>query len=111
MKYIDNAGDIWEDAGAGFVRVVQMNGRPAGYAEPLERARADEEWGPLRPLNDADDEPQNDPSDSLPRVTDVMGRADVFQAAHALVKGLEWGGEDPSVYDVLSVAKWLEGEG
>ncbi|MFF9525387.1 hypothetical protein ACF1DV_25910 [Streptomyces achromogenes] len=42
--------------------------------------------------------------------SDVMDRAEVFRAAHALVADLEWD-EAASVYDVLQVAKWLEGEG
>ncbi|MEV0444033.1 hypothetical protein AB0I84_45290 [Streptomyces spectabilis] len=40
-----------------------------------------------------------------------MTRASVFQSAHALVVGLEWGEEKPSVHDILNVAKWLEAEG
>ncbi|WDM17659.1 hypothetical protein J3S85_37770 [Streptomyces lavenduligriseus] len=47
---------------------------------------------------------------SLADANEVMDRAEVFRAAHALVDGLEWD-EKPSVYDVLQVAKWLEGEG
>ncbi|MFD5161023.1 hypothetical protein ACFWMJ_23590 [Streptomyces hawaiiensis] len=47
---------------------------------------------------------------SLSDDAEVMDRADVFRAAHALVKDLEWD-EKASVYDVLQVAKWLEGEG
>lgn len=46
-----------------------------------------------------------------PTISDVMDRSAVFQSAHALVTGLKWDeSESPSVYDVLSVAKWLEGE-
>ncbi|GAB1326946.1 hypothetical protein [Streptomyces sennicomposti] len=109
MRYIDKDGDTWEDAEPGSLRIVQAKDKcDVGLTVRLERA--EEMYGPFTPLPDHD-EPQNDPSDALPRVTDVMGRADVFQAAHALVKGLEWGDEKPSVYDVLNVAKWLEGEG
>ncbi|MFE0326309.1 hypothetical protein ACFW08_05770 [Streptomyces sp. NPDC058960] len=47
---------------------------------------------------------------SMSEPAEVMDRADVFRSAHALVQGLEWD-EKASVYDVLQVAKWLEGEG
>jgi hypothetical protein len=47
---------------------------------------------------------------SFADAADVMDRADVFRAAHALVQGQEWD-EKASVYDVLQVAKWLEGDG
>ncbi|MFJ6636593.1 hypothetical protein ACIQMR_35295 [Streptomyces sp. NPDC091376] len=39
----------------------------------------------------------------------VMDRGDLFRAAHALVKSLEWD-EAFSVYDVLQVSKFLEEE-
>jgi hypothetical protein len=39
-----------------------------------------------------------------------MTRTDIFQAAHALVQGLEWDAK-ANVYDVLQVAQWLEGVG
>jgi len=106
VKYIDRSGDTWEDSTSGTVRIVVMGGNPVTQAEPWPREMAEEKWGPFRPV--AAGEPQEDVSDELPRVTDVMDRATVFQTAHSLVKGLEWGEEKPSVYDVLSVAKWLE---
>ncbi|MGW0468313.1 hypothetical protein ACWDX6_24060 [Streptomyces sp. NPDC003027] len=37
----------------------------------------------------------------------LLTRSDLFRAAHALVRGLEWG-EKFSVYDVLQVARFLE---
>lgn len=110
MRYTDNGGDVWEDVADGYVRVIRMGGRDVTYAEPCEIEHAERQWGPLRPIVD-DDEAPDALSDSLPRVTDVMDRAAVFQSAHALVTGLEWGEEKASVYDVLQVAKWLEGEG
>ncbi|MCM2391735.1 hypothetical protein [Streptomyces albipurpureus] len=42
----------------------------------------------------------------LSAVEDVMDRADVFRAAHALISNLPWG-ETVGVYDVLQVAKFL----
>jgi hypothetical protein len=107
MRYIDTTGDTWEDAEDGNLRVVAAK-LPGDVGLVFTRDDAEEMYGPLRPVADVE-APQNDPSDGLPTVTDVMDRASVFQSAHALVKGLEWGGEEPSVYDVLNVAKWLEG--
>jgi hypothetical protein len=107
MKYTDKSGDTWADIGDDWVRIVVMGGHPVTDSEPCSREFADERWGPLAPLPyDAVDEP----SAGLPTVSDVMGRASVFQAAHALVQGLEWD-EKAGVYDVLQVAKWLEGDG
>ncbi|AKZ59180.1 hypothetical protein SAM23877_6135 [Streptomyces ambofaciens ATCC 23877] len=110
MKYIDRSGDTWEDVSAGIVRIVVMGGEPVKFAEPWDRDAAEEKWGPFAP-GDTPAEPQEAPSPVLPTVEGVMSRASVFQSAHALVTGLAWGDEEkPSVYDVLSVAKWLEGD-
>lgn len=106
MRYTDNGGDIWEDAGAGMVRVVEIRGDDVYDSEASEIDDVEQKWGPLTPLVDIVDAPEP-PADGLPTVSDVMGRASVFQSAHALVSGLEWG-EDATVYDVLQVAKWLE---
>lgn len=107
MKYIDTTGDTWEDAEDGNLRVVAAK-LPGDVGLVFTRDDAESMYGPLRPLVE---EPQGDASEAMTRVSDVMDRAAVFQSAHALVKGLEWGDEAPSVYDVLNVAKWLEGEG
>ncbi len=109
MKYTDRSGDTWEEVSAGIVRIVVMGGEPVPSAEPWERDAAEEKWGPFQPSGTQ--EPQDAPSSVLPTVEGVMSRASVFQSAHALVTGLPWGEEEkPSVYDVLSVAKWLEGD-
>jgi hypothetical protein len=104
--YIDRDGDTWEPYGDGSELrcVVRANGDPGGGVLP--RREVETEFGPLRPVDG--EEPQSGASDALPTVEGVMSRASVFQSAHALVTGLEWGEEKPSVYDVLSVAKWLE---
>ncbi|MEU1200141.1 hypothetical protein ABZ446_28500 [Streptomyces sp. NPDC005813] len=97
MKYVDRDGDTWEERGDDVLVCV----RTSDYAfEGVEKCRAEveSEFGPLVPVKDEPD---------LPTVSDVMDRAAIFQSAHALVKGLKWA-EDASVYDVLSVAKWLE---
>jgi hypothetical protein len=108
-KYTDNAGDVWESAGDTHLRLVECEGRPVVDGELCPRDEVREMWGPLTLVDG--EEPQDAPSAGLPRVTDVMDRAAVFQSAHALVTGLKWGeSESPSVYDVLSVAKWLEGD-
>lgn len=107
MKYLDEGGDIWEDVGDGMVRVIRLGGETPEDPDPCTREYAEEQWGPFTSL--ADDAVL--PAHGLPTVAEVMDRASVFQNAHALVKGLEWGEERPSVYDVLNVAKWLEGEG
>jgi hypothetical protein len=109
VKYTDKSGDTWADIGDDWVRVVVMGGQVVTDSEPCSREFVDERWGPLAPLAE-DDEPLSAPSADLPTVSDVMGRASVFQAAHALVQGLEWD-EKAGVYDVLQVAKWLEGDG
>jgi hypothetical protein len=109
VKYTDNGGDVWEDVGDGEVRVVVMGGTDVTDSESAPREHVEEKWGPLTPLVDVIDAAEL-PSDGLPTVADVMDRATVFQSAHALVSGLKWGEEAPSVYDVLNVAKWLEGE-
>lgn len=110
MRYIDTDGDEWETLPGGTLRVVRSDSADTIGLE-LSRASVERSYGPLRPLvASADDAEQ--PSDGLPSVSDVMSRAGIFQSAHALVTGLEWDqSEKPSVYDVLSVAKWLEGEG
>lgn len=107
MRYIDNVGDTWEDAEDGNLRVIAARA-PGDVGLVFSRTDAEEMYGPLRPVGV--EEPQDAPSQPLPTVEGVMSRASVFQSAHALVKGLEWGEEKPSVYDVLNVAKWLEGE-
>ncbi|WP_406324078.1 hypothetical protein [Streptomyces niveus] len=49
--------------------------------------------------------------ESTVRLEFLMDRSDDFRAAHALVSGLEWEGDEKfSVYDVLQVAKFLGGE-
>ncbi|MFJ4768483.1 hypothetical protein ACIP88_05100 [Streptomyces uncialis] len=109
MKYIDKDGDTWQAFGDadGLVCIARANGTPAGGI--LTRSAVEEVFGPLRSVEDV--ESKDAASDGLPRVTDVLDRAAVFRSAHALVWGMEWGeGESLSVYDVLSVAKWLEGD-
>ncbi|MEU3986098.1 hypothetical protein AB0F77_39580 [Streptomyces sp. NPDC026672] len=109
MRYIDSGGDVWEDVTDGMVRVVVLGGAEVDHGEPSEMDHVEETWGPLVPIVDVAEAPEP-PSDVLPTVSAVMDRASVFQSAHALVTGLTWDeGEQPSVYDVLSVAKWLEG--
>lgn len=110
MQYIDDCGDTWEDASAGYVRAIVVSGNPVTDAEAFPREHANTVWGPLVPIWADSDEPLSDPFTDLPTVSDVMGRAEVFQAAHALVTGLKWA-EDASLYDVLQVAKWLEAGG
>lgn len=39
----------------------------------------------------------------------VMDRADIFRAAYALVRSLEWSGYTVDVMDVTRVAEFLEG--
>lgn len=101
MKYIDQDGDVWEEQGDALVCVSTDD----EDFRDVERSRSDVEasFGPLHPYEERDES-------DLPTVDDVMDRAAVFQSAHALVQGLEWD-EKASVYDVLQVAKWLEGEG
>ncbi len=109
MKYIDDGGDIWEDVGDGMVRIIEVQGDEVTDAEACTLTDVEETFGPLTILDE--DAPER-PSDSLPTVSDVMSRASVFQSAHALVKGLEWDEREwASIHDVLTVAKWLEGEG
>ncbi|MET9126921.1 hypothetical protein [Streptomyces sp. NPDC004528] len=105
MKYTDNGGDTWEETTPGLVRVVVLGGVAVTDSQPSAIDYVTEKWGPLTPLDDSDYEPAEP---SLPTVSDVMSRADVFQAANSLVKGMGLT-EAASVYDVLSVAKWLEG--
>ena len=109
MKYVDTDGDVWEESGDGRLTCVASS--VAGYeGTSHERDHVEQHHGPLRPLV-ALTEDAEPPSDGLPTVSDVMSRATVFQTAHALVTGLKWDdSEKASVYDVLSVAKWLEGE-
>ncbi|MFD4699790.1 hypothetical protein [Streptomyces niveus] len=46
--------------------------------------------------------------ESTMRLLRQMNRVDDFRAAHTLVSGLKWEGEETySVYDVLQVAKFL----
>lgn len=99
MKYIDNDGDTWEERAD--VLVCVQTGVPGFEGTEKSRAEVEDEFGPLVPVSDEPD---------FPTVSDVMDRAAIFQAAHALVKGLDWD-ENASVYDVLQVAKWLEGDG
>jgi hypothetical protein len=103
MKYRDKDGDVWEEASDDNLQCIAS--ATAGFlGMMLVREVVEEEYGPLQPADER-------PSGELPTVEDVMSRADVFHTAHALVTGLPWEGtEKPSVYDVLSVAKWLEGE-
>ncbi|MEU3729976.1 hypothetical protein AB0E81_11285 [Streptomyces sp. NPDC033538] len=111
MRYIDNTGDTWEDAEEETLRVVSAQ-MPGDVGLVFTRSSAEELYGPLRPLADGTSvEPQDAPLPALPSITDVMDRADVFRAAHALVADLKWDEREyPAVFDVLSVAKWLEGD-
>jgi hypothetical protein len=108
VRYTDKDGDVWEDVGSG--RLLCVSSSVAGFEGVSYGVEyVEEQYGPLRAAREAgSDEPAE--SDDLPTVADVMSRADIFQSAHALVKGLEWD-EKASVYDVLQVAKWLEGDG
>ncbi|PPS86440.1 hypothetical protein [Streptomyces sp. MH60] len=112
MKYLDRDGDTWEtlsDSPAWLLCTKSKVDGFAGQARPTEDAET--EYGPLRPVSDdAPIEPLEAPSAALPSTTDVMERGDIFRAAHALVRDLEWDEREyPAVFDVLSVAKWLEG--
>lgn len=111
MKYLDKDGDTWEEAEDGTLHIVTARA-PADVGLTATRELADVKYGPLRPVaDDTPVEPQNAPSATLPSITDVIDRAAIFQSAHALVTGLTWSDDEkPSVYDVLQVAKWLEGE-
>jgi hypothetical protein len=109
VKYIDRDGDTWEDTEDGRLRIVTSR-NPTDVGLTSDRAAAETRYGPLRPLTEGTAEPQDAPSPALPTVEGVLSRASVFQSAHALVTGLSWGEEKPTVYDVLSVAKWLEGD-
>ncbi|MGW2950761.1 hypothetical protein [Streptomyces eurythermus] len=107
MKYIDRGGDTWETVAPGYIRVVVMRGADTPDSEPWDVDVVEEKWGPLRPLVESADAVKPD----IPTVESVMSRGDIYRAAHALVAGLAWGeSEKPSVYDVLQVAKWLEGD-
>lgn len=111
MKYTDAGGDIWEDAGDGMVRVVEMAGADVNDSEPAELEHVEAKWGPLTPLVEVVDAPER-AQDGLPTVSEVMDRASVFQSAHALVTGLKWDEREwASIHDVLQVAKWMEGDG
>jgi hypothetical protein len=110
VKYIDKDGDVWEEAEDNCLRLVEAKDA-ADVGITARRDKVADLHGPLRTYTGAAGAAPDAPSDDLPRVTDVMDRATVFQSAHALVTGLKWGeSESPSVYDVLSVAKWLEGD-
>lgn len=104
MKFIDRDGDTWEAVSEDILRCIErVDGGPSGGELP--RAECEDEYGPLRPVGDDDEEPE--PA-SGPTLSGVMSRASVFQAAHSMVSGLAWGEEQkPSVYDVLQVAKWM----
>jgi hypothetical protein len=102
MKYTDRDGDVWEEQDGGVLKCVQSCVTGFEGTERL-RTTVEEEFGPLR-------EGSETPSDDLPTVSGVMTRTDIFQAAHALVQGLEWDAK-ANVYDVLQVAQWLEGVG
>jgi hypothetical protein len=108
VRYIDNGGDIWESVDDDRVRVIEIGGDDVDDSEPCAIDHAERRWGPLTPVTELADEEDYTPP--LPTVSDVMDRASVFQNAHALVSGLKWS-DDATVYDVLQVAKWLEGEG
>lgn len=104
MKYIDTDGDTWEDVEDSRLQCI-ASGTSTFTGTALARTVVEEKYGPLRPVADDLAEPD------LPTVESVMSRNDIFRSAHALVTGLEWSESDkPSVYDVLSVAKWLEGD-
>ncbi|MEU0860635.1 hypothetical protein ABZ352_35510 [Streptomyces griseofuscus] len=113
MKYTDKDGDTWEETSDGRLRCVSSE--VFGF-EGSTGSRKDVEtfYGPLREGDvdpNTDDEDEEDTEEpELPTVESVMERVDVFRAAHAMVTNLEWE-EKPSVYDVLQIAKWLEGEG
>ncbi|MFI9123857.1 hypothetical protein ACIGW0_31450 [Streptomyces bikiniensis] len=113
MKYIDRDGDTWESVpDTDLLKCVERAcGLPAGGT--MLKAECEGEYGPLRPVQDGDTDnvgrQTNEPSG--PTVSDVMSRASVYQAAHSLISGLEWPGDGgPNVYDVLQVAKWMEGQ-
>ncbi|MFJ3248343.1 hypothetical protein [Streptomyces sp. NPDC086782] len=110
-QYLDNMGDLWEELPDSRARCVQST--VAGFVgKELPFDEAVDQYGPFRLAALGSPAPDIDEPDDvdLPTVSEVMSRADIFQSAHALVSGLKWD-EAASVYDVLSVAKWLEGEG
>ncbi|MCQ6554767.1 hypothetical protein NPS70_16400 [Streptomyces sp. C10-9-1] len=112
MRYIDREGDVWADVATNdsdvpdLVRCVRRAGEDIDRGLIAPREDIAERWGPLTPLGDGPVPPLT--ADATP--AEVMSRGDVFRAAHALVGSLAWDMEKPSVFDVLSVAKWLGGE-
>ncbi|MYR43091.1 hypothetical protein [Streptomyces sp. SID5910] len=109
MKYTDHDGDTWEAVNEGRHLLCVASSVSGFEGSSFTREFVEEHYGPLNP--EGAQEQQDAPAPALPTVEGVMSRASVFQSAHALVTGLPWGDEEkPSVYDVLSVAKWLEGD-
>lgn len=51
-----------------------------------------------------------EPSPELAAIETELQRVDLFRRAHALVNDLDWG-DTVGVYDVLQVARFLEGGG
>ncbi|MGV9546833.1 hypothetical protein [Streptomyces ardesiacus] len=112
MKYLDRDGDTWETLSESPAWVLCTKSVVDGFAGQARTAEeAETMYGPLRPVvDDTPAEPQDAPLPASPSAIDVMDRAEVFRAAHALVLDLEWDEREyPAVFDVLSVAKWLEG--
>lgn len=110
MKFTDHDGDTWEAVNGGRHLLCVASSVSGFEGSSFTREFVEEHYGPLSPEG-ASAEPQEAASPAPASAIDVMDRGDVFRAAHALVTGLPWGEEEkPSVYDVLSVAKWLEGD-
>ncbi|WP_369147067.1 hypothetical protein [Streptomyces sp. R44] len=113
MKYTDRHGDTWEEltSQSGVAELECTESDTAGFAGTvLPKLEVETDWGPLTPVPEPSECAARADEDKAagPTVSDVMSRASVFQAAHAMVSGLKWGDDDaPSIYDVLQVAKWM----
>lgn len=52
-RWTTTAGSVWADAGNDHLVIVEHNGQPVPFADPIPHTEVDHVWGPLTPARPA----------------------------------------------------------